>query len=1045
MKKSTALTVLIVLLLVTSPVILILMEKNKTLIQNHSTKTLQDYGLAYWLKDFCRYTSRAPVRINNDADFIAANGVVSGNGTPGNPYIIEGWDINGNSYGYCHYIGNTSKHFVIRNCYLHGASGNSNQYYWNTSIILYNCSNGTVINSTAIYNAGHGVILYYSRNCTISNINGSNNIRGIYLNNSCNNTIVANYLSDNTEYGIAIYSFSNYNTISANNATRNSYYGIFLFNSSSNNNITINNASNNSRYGIVLSLYCGNNTIIGNNARGNSWGGIFISTSSNNNTILSNNASYNSDYGIFISTSSNYNIVSNNNASGNYHGIRVYSSDNNTITYNHVFNNSNYGINITAGSINNLLHHNNLISNNNGGCQAYDSVSGNKWYLSSPQEGNYWSNWNGQNWGTASAYPLAGGAGASDWYPLFSQVQINRPPVANFTADITNGTAPLAVSFTSTSYDPDGIIVSYFWNFGDGNSSTLQKPNHTFTTPGNYTVKLTVIDNNGANSTANLTVRVLALPLASFTTNTTTGAAPLAVRFTSNSTDPDGSIVSYQWYFGDGNTSTVQNPTHTYLTPGNYPVSLTVEDQSGLNASTSMVIEVRPKAENKAPVAQILSIKPNPAKQNSTIVFNGSSYDPDGFIVEYRWNSSIDGIVSRYENFGVDNLSAGIHNISFSVKDNNGSWSVPVYTQLTVEELEVSISSSRNYCWWLGILLLLVIILSLLILYLYFRRYKSKEEKTIIETGSVGKEAELCSICEKGIEEKEEFRCECGGIYHKKCIDDLSYCPFCGKKVRGRDEYVKVHKPIKDIPIYTGTLDVKSSSKEADKATICNICLGVVKPGSEMLKCKCGMVFHPPCAKRTGVCPSCNVRIVENAVNQSGPAGSSVSIQRSPVSGVIPAEKKICPVCTLEAVFNLKECRCGTVYHKDCMERVDKCLSCGVKFEKAETTSLPVSVPDTSAEADAEPAGLNEGKSKKIPEEPEEAAEKKSSKEGIVVLEHRVVKSEKQVKCLVCMGYIKPGLEFVHCVCGKNYHIVCARRVDECLACNRTFVEGVKR
>ncbi|MEM4161346.1 MAG: hypothetical protein QW531_05125, partial [Thermoplasmata archaeon] len=72
----------------------------------------------------------------------------------------------------------------------------------------------------------------------------------------------------------------------------------------------------------------------------------------------------------------------------------------------------------------NLIYRNNFIANNGAGkgpignCQAYDSGGSNFWYASTTQEGNYWSNWDGQGWGTPDAYPIDGGAGASDWYPL---------------------------------------------------------------------------------------------------------------------------------------------------------------------------------------------------------------------------------------------------------------------------------------------------------------------------------------------------------------------------------------------------------------------------------------------------------------------------------------------------------------------------------------------------------------------------------------------------------------------------------------------------
>ncbi|MGC8913434.1 MAG: hypothetical protein ACP5LE_05860, partial [Thermoplasmata archaeon] len=97
------------------------------------------------------------------------------------------------------------------------------------------------------------------------------------------------------------------------------------------------------------------------------------------------------------------------------------------ITYNNFYHNTYYAIYITSSSTGNIIHHNNFWQNNgaskgvSGNCQAYDDVGGNYWYDNIVNEGNYWSNWDGNGWGTANAYPIDGGK-ASDNYPLSSQV-----------------------------------------------------------------------------------------------------------------------------------------------------------------------------------------------------------------------------------------------------------------------------------------------------------------------------------------------------------------------------------------------------------------------------------------------------------------------------------------------------------------------------------------------------------------------------------------------------------------------------------------------
>jgi len=101
-----------------------------------------------------------------------------------------------------------------------------------------------------------------------------------------------------------------------------------------------------------------------------------------------------------------------------------YTSSYNTITNNNFYRNTYYGVYITSGSTGNIIHHNNFWQNNGAGkgmignSQAYDNAGGNYWYDYRAHEGNYWSNWDGNGWGTQNAYPIAGGAGAYDKYPL---------------------------------------------------------------------------------------------------------------------------------------------------------------------------------------------------------------------------------------------------------------------------------------------------------------------------------------------------------------------------------------------------------------------------------------------------------------------------------------------------------------------------------------------------------------------------------------------------------------------------------------------------
>ena len=159
-------------------------------------------------------------------------------------------------------------------------------------------------------------------------------------------------------------------------------------------------------------------------------------------------------------------------------------------------------------------------------------------------------------------------------------------PTADFSGTPRSGTKPLTVNFTDLS-QYTGSISSWAWNFGDGGSSTQKNPSHTYNTAGSYTVSLTVTDQNGTDSETKTNYISVAdpaqPPTAEFSGTPTSGATPLTVNFTNLST---GDVNSYSWNFGDGGSSTQANPSHTYTTPGNYTVALTVSGPGGSNTNT---------------------------------------------------------------------------------------------------------------------------------------------------------------------------------------------------------------------------------------------------------------------------------------------------------------------------------------------------------------------------------------------------------------------------------------------------------------------------
>ena len=144
-----------------------------------------------------------------------------------------------------------------------------------------------------------------------------------------------------------------------------------------------------------------------------------------------------------------------------------------------------------------------------------------------------------------------------------------------------------AISFTEKSYDTSYDIVKYVWDFGDGTvieSPTPQNLTHNYTLPGTYKINHTVINSqNNASSYSKTVTIVNRAPVANFKYSATKYVPGTPIQFTSTSYDPDNgdAVASYLWNFGDGQTSTETNPTHTYAKEGNYKVSLTVTDTYG--------------------------------------------------------------------------------------------------------------------------------------------------------------------------------------------------------------------------------------------------------------------------------------------------------------------------------------------------------------------------------------------------------------------------------------------------------------------------------
>lgn len=188
-------------------------------------------------------------------------------------------------------------------------------------------------------------------------------------------------------------------------------------------------------------------------------------------------------------------------------------------------------------------------------------------------------------------------------------VFVDPLPVAGFIPE--DACANATLQFTNTSTISSGSISGYQWNFGDGSgTSTLTNPSYVYTTPGTYTVTLIATSNEGCTDTISHQVTINPLPTANFLSISAAGCGPLTVQFTDSSFIASGSVVAWFWDFGDGSSSTLQNPSHTYAASGTYSVSLTVTSNLGCQNTTvqSNIVTVYP-----GPTAEFT---PDPAQQS---------------------------------------------------------------------------------------------------------------------------------------------------------------------------------------------------------------------------------------------------------------------------------------------------------------------------------------------------------------------------------------------------------------------------------------------
>ena len=251
------------------------------------------------------------------------------------------------------------------------------------------------------------------------------------------------------------------------------------------------------------------------------------------------------------------------------------------------------------------------------------------------------------------------------------EIMIVTPPVAGFTADQTDGCAPFTVMFTDQSSEN---VTNWEWSFpgGDPSSSTDPNPVVTYNTAGMYDVTLIVSNAAGmSESTQTSYIVVGDVPVAGF--NSAVDGA--GVDFTNTSTDAD----SYLWDFGDGETSTESDPSHTYVEDGPYTVSLTATNECGSVTVTDVVIIFA-----DAPVAFFTANQTDGCVPFTVNFENLSSENSESF--EWSFPGG-DPSSSTDENPIVTYNSPGTYSVTLTAFNINGSDEVTFTDYITVGDV----------------------------------------------------------------------------------------------------------------------------------------------------------------------------------------------------------------------------------------------------------------------------------------------------------------------------------------------------------------------
>ncbi len=460
----------------------------------------------------------------------------------------------------------------------------------------------TIQNSSSFdYTEGAGIDIKSDHNTIRNCIIKSNQGLGIWIHYSTSNTFTDNTLINN---GFVIwgYALEHWNTHSIDVSNTVNEKPVYYWKDQTSGTVPLG-------AGQMILANC-TNVIVQNQNVSDGTEGISLGFSSNC-TVVNNIASNNNQIGINLSNSYN-NIIANNTViSNNIYGINFIASKNNIVNSNTVLHNEIGIVYWDKMSEFNTIYNNYFNNTNN----AFFRYANNIWNISKTPGtniiggpylgGNYWSDYTGEDLDGDGLGDTNVPYGPGDYLPLTTPS--NQLPIANFTYTPENPSNIVFIHFTDTSTDPDGTIVSWSWDFGDGINSTEQNPTHRYIHGGTYTVTLTVTDNNGAQDTILSSVEVSTVNYQPNTPDIPAGPirgiAGVDYIYTTQTSDPNGNFIKYGWDW-DGDlivdtwTTFIQSGVeisthHIWSEHGMYTIRVKANDTYGLESDWSEPFQIK--------------------------------------------------------------------------------------------------------------------------------------------------------------------------------------------------------------------------------------------------------------------------------------------------------------------------------------------------------------------------------------------------------------------------------------------------------------------